>query len=126
VLRTVERDLDTFMGLAFEDCCRAWVGLHAGDSLPASQQLGSWWSRDGQTEIDVVGVSRGRYDLLASCKWDRKASSAVLGQLLAHRDAIGRAASAQLAIFARGFAPELERRADEEGVTLIGLDRLFE
>ncbi len=126
VLKTVERDLDTFMGLAFEDCCRAWAGLHAGDSLPASQQLGSWWSRDGQTEIDVVGLSRGRYDLLASCKWDRRAPAATLSQLLAHRDAIGRAGSAHLAIFARGFAPELERGASEEEVALIGLDRLFE
>lgn len=125
MLKNVERDLGTFMGRAFEDCCRDWVGRYAGDALPASQQLGCWWSRDGRTEIDIVGVSRGRYDLLASCKWDRKVPGTVLGQLLAHRDAVGRAGSAQLAIFARGFAPELERRAKEEGVALIGVDRLF-
>jgi len=126
VLKTVERNLDTFMGRAFEDCCRDWAGRFAGDALPASQQLGCWWSRDGRTEIDIVGVSRARYDLLASCKWDRKAPSTVLSQLLAHRDAVGRADAAQLAIFARGFAPELERRAKKEGVALIGVDRLFE
>jgi uncharacterized protein len=126
VLKVVERDLDTFMGQAFEDCCREWAGRYAGDALPASQQLGCWWSRDGQTEVDVVGVSRGRYDLLGSCKWDREAPSAVLGRLLAHRDALGRAGSARLAIFARGFAPALERRAAEEGVALIDAERLFE
>jgi AAA+ ATPase superfamily predicted ATPase len=125
VLKVIERDLDTFMGRAFEDCCREWVGLYAGDGLPASQQLGSWWSRDGQTEVDIVGVSRGSYDLLGSCKWDRSAPGAVLTQLLAHRDALNRAGSAQLAIFARGFSPELRRRAGDEEVTLIDAERLF-
>jgi AAA+ ATPase superfamily predicted ATPase len=126
VLRAVERDLDTYMGQAFEDCCREWVGRYAEDVLPASQQLGCWWSRDGKTEIDVVGLSRGRYDLLASCKWDRAAPSGALGRLLTHRDSLGRAGTARLAIFARGFSQELERRAGEEDVALIDAERLFE
>lgn len=125
VLRIVKRDMDTFMGPAFEDCCREWVGRYGTDALPVSQHLGSWWSRDGQVEIDVVGTSRGRYDLLGSCKWNREVSTAVLGQLLAHRDSLRRAGSASLLIFARGFEPELERRAKEEQVTLVGIDRLF-
>jgi len=101
------------------------VGRYAGESMPASQQLGCWWSRGGQTEVDIVGTSRGRYDLLASCKWDRKASSAVLSQLIAHRDSLGRAKTAKLAIFARGFAPELQRRAAKEDVALIDAGGLF-
>lgn len=126
VLRLVERDMDSFMGLAFEDCCREWVGRHAGEALPISRQTGSWWSRDGQVEIDVVGASRGRYDLLGSCKWDRKAPASALSRLLEHQDGLQRAGSAQLAIFARGFSAELKRRAAEEGVELIGIERLFE
>lgn len=125
VLRIVERDLDVYMGQAYEDICREWVGRFAGDTLPASQQLGSWWSRDGQTEIDIVGISRGRYDLLASCKWARSAPLSALTQLLKQRDSLPRAGRADLAIFARGFSQALRRRADEEGVALIGLDRLF-
>jgi AAA+ ATPase superfamily predicted ATPase len=125
VLRIVERDMDAYMGLAFEDCCRDWTGRYAGEALPASQQLGSWWSRDGQTEIDVVGTSRGRYDLLASCKWSRSAPASALEQLLEQRDALPRAGSAKLAIFARGFSPGLEQRAETEGASLIGIDRLF-
>jgi hypothetical protein len=126
VLRMVERDLDTYMGRAFEDCCRGWAGRFADDALPASQQLGSWWSRDGQTEVDVAGASRGRYDLLASCKWSRTAPASALEQLLDQRDALPKAGGAHLAIFARGFSAALERRAAEEDVTLIGIDRLFE
>jgi len=125
VLQIVRREMDTFMGQAFEDCCREWVGRHAGDALPASQHLGSWWSRNGQVEVDIVGASRGRYDLLGSCKWSQEASTAALGRLLEHRDALRRAGSARLAIFARGFEPELVRRAKEEQVTLVGIERLF-
>ena len=125
VLRIVERDMDTYMGLAFEDCCREWTGRFAGDLLPASRELGSWWSRDGRTEIDVVGASRGRYDLLASCKWSRSAPASALEQLLDQRDSMPGAAHAKLAIFARGFSAALKRRAEEEGVTLIAAERLF-
>jgi len=125
VLRIVERDMDTYMGLAFEDCCREWTGRFAGEALPASQQLGSWWSRDGQTEIDIAGVSRGRYDLLVSCKWARSAPVSALDRLVDQRDSLPRAGSARLAIFARGFSKALQRRAATEGVELIGIERLF-
>jgi uncharacterized protein len=125
VARLVERDMDVYMGHAFEDVCREWAGRYAGDPLPASQQLGSWWSRDGQTEVDIVGASRGRYDLLASCKWARVAPASALDRLLDHRDRLPKAGSAKLAIFARGFSRGLERRAAEEGVTLVGAERLF-
>lgn len=126
VLKIVERDMDVFMGLAFEDCCREWTGRFSADLLPPSQRLGSWWSRDGQTEIDLVGTSRGRYDLMASCKWTKTAPASALTQLLEQRDSVPRAGGAQLAIFARGFSSRLEQKAAEEGVTLIGIDRLFE
>lgn len=125
VLRIVERDLDAYMGLAFEDCCREWVGRFGGETLPMSQQLGNWWSRDGQTEIDVVGTSRGRYDLLASCKWSASAPASALEQLLEQRDSLPRAGRAKLAIFARGFSKSLRRRAEEEDVALIGVGQLL-
>ncbi|MGN6258400.1 MAG: ATP-binding protein [Solirubrobacterales bacterium] len=127
VLAIVERDLDTYMGLAFEDCCREWIGRYAdAERFGALQQIGGWWSRDGRVEIDIVGASRGRYELLGSCKWDRSAGTDVLGQLLAHRDQLPGAAAARLAIFARGFDSRLRRRAAEEDVILVGADELFE
>lgn len=126
VLGIVERDMDAYMGLAFEDCCREWAGRFAEDALPASRQLGSWWARDGQTEIDVVGASRGRYDLLAACKWSTSAPASVLEQLLEQRESLPRAGRAKLVIFARGFSRALRRRAEDEGVALIGIGRLFD
>jgi AAA+ ATPase superfamily predicted ATPase len=124
VLEIVERDLDTFMGPVFEDCCREWVGRYAGDAMPASRQLGSWWSRDGRTEVDIVGASRGRYDLLGSCKWSRRAPADALNRLLAQRDSLPRAGKARLVVFARGISADLRRRADREGVTLVAAEEL--
>ncbi len=124
VLRIVKRDFDVYMGAAFEDCCREWAGRFADDALPASQLVGSWWSRDGQSEVDLVGVTKSRYDLLASCKWSKAAPSA-LDRLLDQRDALPKAGGAKLAIFARGFSRDLQKRATEEDVALIGIDRLF-
>ena len=66
-----------------------------------------------------------RDDLLGSCKWDRRAPAATLSRLLEHQAALPRAGSARLAIFARGFSAALKRRAEEEGVELIGIERLF-
>jgi uncharacterized protein len=57
VLGIVERDMDIYMGLAFEDCCREWAGRFAGEIVPASQQLGSWWSRDAQSSRSSPGDS---------------------------------------------------------------------
>ena len=72
-----------------------------------------------------MGASRGRYDLLASCKWSKSAPPAALERLLEQRDSLPRAAGAKLAVFARGFSKALRRRAAEEDVALIEIERLF-
>lgn len=127
VLAEIEDDLDTFTGLAFEDCCRDWVGRYASTArFPSPETLGSWWSRDGQVEIDVVGMTRGRYTLLGSCKWSKKMKPAVLDELLRARDHLGaRASRAQLALFARGFSDAVADRAEEEDVQLVSAADLF-
>ncbi len=127
VLATIERDFDTFMGGAFEDCCREWVGRYAtSEQAPSCEELGAWWSRDGQVEIDITGMTRSSYVLLGSCKWNQQAPAQVVGKLLEHRDFLGaRAGRAKLMIFARGFAPQLVERARDEDVTLISAEALF-
>jgi AAA+ ATPase superfamily predicted ATPase len=121
-------DLDNLMGRAFEDCCRTWVGRYADErAVGANEELGSWWSRDGRVEIDVVGVAKGRCTFLGSCKWSRRVGVHVLEEL---RDAQatlgGKAATARLAIFARsGFDAALRRRAAEEDVLLVTAADLF-
>jgi uncharacterized protein len=128
VAAEVLADFDNLMGRAFEDCCRTWVGRYADErAVGAGEELGSWWSRDGQVEIDVVGVAKGRCTFLGSCKWTRRAGVQALDELReAQAQLGGKAATAQLAIFARNdFDPALRRRADAEDVLLVTAADLF-
>jgi AAA+ ATPase superfamily predicted ATPase len=128
VAREVLADLDNLMGRAFEDCCRTWVGRYADEeAVGRSEELGSWWSRDGRVEIDVVGVAKGRCTFLGSCKWARRIGVDVLDELREAQAALGgKAATARLALFARsGFDAPLRRRAADEGVLLVTAADLF-
>lgn len=128
VLEEIVADLDNLMGRAFEDCCRAWLSTYAEESLIGSpQQIGSWWSRDGRVEIDVVGVRRHRVVTVGSCKWRRVADVGVLDALRDHQDALGaKAARAKAVIFAReDFTGALRARAEEEDVLLVDARQLF-
>ena len=121
-------DFDDLMGRTFEDCCRTWVGRYAEEAqVGRSDELGSWWSRDGQVEIDVVGTRKGRYAFLGTCKWGRTADEQVLDELHEAQAALGgKAARAQLAVFARvGFSAALRRRAAQEDVLLVTAADLF-
>ncbi|MGD0240712.1 MAG: ATP-binding protein [Streptosporangiaceae bacterium] len=124
----IRADMDNTMGWAFERCCRRWVAVYADEEVTgAPRQIGSWWSRDGQTEIDVVGTSRHRYALLGSCEWRRVVDVDVLDQLRDHQAALGgHAAAARLIIFGREqFTPELRGRSAAEGIHLISAAQLF-
>lgn len=128
VLAEVMADLDNLLGDVFEECCRHWVGRYASEEVVGRlEQIGRFWSREGQTEIDVVGVRAHRYELLGSCKWRRTVGEDVLDALYEARARLGgRAARAKLVLFAReGFTRPLEERAPEEGVLLVRAAELF-
>ena len=128
VLAEVMKDLDNVMGPAFEECCRQWAGRYAGETLVgSSERLGSWWSRKGDAEIDVVGVRRHRYEFLGSCKWAKVVDDDVLDTLYEYRALLGgKAARARVGIFAReGFTQKLEQRARDENVLLVTAADLF-
>jgi AAA+ ATPase superfamily predicted ATPase len=128
VATEVLADLDNVMGRAFEDACRTWVGRYADEQdVGRSDELGSWWSRDGSVEIDVVGVRKGRYSLLGSCKWRRTVGTEVLDALHDAQASLGgKAAGARLALFARrGFSADLRARAADEDVLLVTAADLF-
>lgn len=121
-------DFDNVMGGAFEACCREWVRRYASEDVTgAPREVGSWWSRKGDVEVDIVGADRQRYVVVGAVKWRRVVDTDVLGDLLAQQAALGPAArQAKRLIFAReGFTDELRRRAAEEGVTLLTAADLY-
>ncbi|HLH66013.1 MAG TPA: ATP-binding protein [Solirubrobacteraceae bacterium] len=128
VLNDVLADLSTFMGSAFEDCCRQWVGMYAPSTVVGTiDELGAWWSRKHDAEIDIVGMHGQRYTFLASVKWRATIDEGVLDRLYDHRARLGSPAGrARLGLFAReGFTSGVERRAREEGIALVTAADLF-
>ncbi len=127
VLDEVLADMDNAMGWAFEHCCRQWVAAYADDAAVGSpREVGSWWSRRGDIEVDVVGARQGRYVLLGSCKWRKVVDERVLDDLEEHQAAMGKARGARLALFARdGFTNEVQARAQRDDVLLVTAADLF-
>jgi AAA+ ATPase superfamily predicted ATPase len=128
VLEEILADLDNHMGWAFEQCCRHWAATFADeDTLGRPREIGSWWSRDGRTEIDVVGVRDHRYVLVGSCKWRRTVDVDVLADLRRQQEVLGpKAARARLALFARErFTARLREAAAAEDVLLVSAAELF-
>jgi uncharacterized protein len=57
------------MGSVFEDMARTFAaGLVAKRELTALD-IGSWWSTDGQHEIDIVGMGRREPTFIGTVKW---------------------------------------------------------
>jgi uncharacterized protein len=127
VAREVAADFSTFVGPLFEDCCRAWVGRRSPVAAE-SIEVGAWWSRKGDAEIDVVAVGKEQHLLLGACKWrEREVGEDVLDQLYAHRALLGpKAARARLALFARrAFSAPVRERAPQENILLVTASDLF-
>lgn len=127
VAAEIEQDLPTYFGPAFEDCCRQWVAQFSDLGRDAID-VGSWWSRRSDVEIDVVTRNKKGYGLLGSCKWTRsQLKTDVIDDLLKARYGLGPAAAkARLAVFSRSsFSPAVRTRAKQEDVELISVEQLF-
>ncbi len=127
VASEIRRDRPSFVGPVFEDCCREWIGRYSelGES---ARDVGSWWSRKHDVEIDVVTIEKKGYGVLGSCKWWTKQVGAnVLDELYEARALLGpKAAQTTLVLFSRsGFTDALHERAENEGVVLVGPAELF-
>jgi len=128
VLDEILADLENLMGWSFEQCCRRWLEAYAEEErIGVPQQIGSWWSRNGQTEVDVVGVRKHRYVLVGSCKWRRIAGVEVLEDLYAKQEEFGpRADDAKRVLFAReDFTKEVRKKAAADDVLLLSAADLF-
>ncbi|CAN5620811.1 ATP-binding protein [soil metagenome] len=73
--RDVEPHFADYMGRhVFESVCAQWLWKRAATELGLMPtDLGRWWSRDGQTEIDLVAPLDGSGTLFGECKWSANA-----------------------------------------------------
>ncbi len=128
----VEPDISDYMGrFVFEKVAHQHIRrFYARYNLPIPLDMGRWWSRKGDVEIDLVAKLKDYSYLFGSCKW---ASSPVKLGELADLQAKVRAVphdewklKPRYAMFSGGrFDASLEAVAKEEGVLLIGAKELY-
>jgi AAA+ ATPase superfamily predicted ATPase len=126
VCEAILADLDNHMGPVFEEVCRDWAGRHSADpQLVGAQDVGAYWTRTHDVEVDLV--ARGRKGIVAvgSCKWSARANAHDLDRLIELRGKIRGAGNAALYVFARDFHKSLVERAEIDGVRLVSADELF-
>lgn len=129
----IEPKLTDYMGWrVFEDICRSWVRTR-GDRLPWPgnvEDVGRWWRRDGQLEIDVVARLDNKRYAFGSCKWNSKPmDGGDLTDLMRAVDQLPEEKwrrDAHYMLFSlSGFDGALEDRAKEQGVLLVSGEDLL-
>lgn len=124
VENTILPMLDDYMGAAFEGLAREFVRVKVVRGELPGDDVGTWWSTDGQHEIDIVGT-RGHKEptLIGSVKWRLEAlGQAVLNDL--ERDAAVLRVSTEaprLLIGRGGVAAELLGRRAVHGFSVEDL-----
>lgn len=115
---------DDYMGFAFEDIARSFARHLISRGEVTGDSVGSWWSTDGQHEIDIVGTAARRPTFVGSVKWRRDPlGEEVLRDL--ERDAIALNVdrnAPRLLIGRGGIRPELVGR---QGVRGYAVDDLY-
>jgi AAA+ ATPase superfamily predicted ATPase len=123
VIENIMKGLDDYMGLAFEEIARSYARyLIAVGDLPGDT-VSSWWSNDGQHEIDIVGTEARHPTFIGSVKWRREPlGEAVLNDL--ERDAAMLDASniPRLLVGRGGVRKDIAART---GVRAISADDLY-
>jgi uncharacterized protein len=126
VCEAILTDIDNHMGSVFEQVCRDWAGRYSADpQMAAAEDIGAYWTRTHNVEINLL--ARGRKGIVAvgSCKWSTRADTHDLDRLIELRGQIRGAGSAALYVFARDFHKSLVERAERDGVRLVSADELF-
>jgi AAA+ ATPase superfamily predicted ATPase len=119
-------DIDNHMGMVFEQVCRDWAGRHSADPhLAGAEDIGAYWTRTHDVEVDLVARKRKSIVAVGSCKWSTRADTHDLDRLIELRGRIRGAGSAALYIFARDFHESLVERAEHAGVRLVSAEELF-
>ncbi|HEV3157519.1 MAG TPA: ATP-binding protein [Candidatus Baltobacteraceae bacterium] len=99
--------LDDHMGFSFEEIARTFMLELVRKGEVPGDDVGSWWSRDGQQEIDIVGTSNLRPTFIGTVKWRAQAlDMRVLRDLERDAAVLGIDESAPRIVIGRGGCDE--------------------
>ncbi len=127
VAREIEKQLPTYTGHIFEDICSDWIGRLSPLGSDADE-VGAWWNRKSNVEVDIAALNKKGYTVLGECKWSRDpVDIGVLDDLVEAQSVIGpKANQATLVLFSKsGFSDELRERAATDGVQLFSVEDIF-
>lgn len=121
------------MGLIFEQMCRDYLLFHC-DILPIEVgEIGQWWGNNNskrmQAQIDVMLTSPdGKTAIFGECKFQKDlVDTDVLDLLVENGNLFGEIREKHYYIFSKsGFTDRLINKANEDGVTLVSLDKMYE
>ncbi|CEG11660.1 conserved hypothetical protein [groundwater metagenome] len=74
VIEIIERDIDSYVGRAYEKVCMEFlIDANRKNLLPFGfSKIGSWWTRKGD-EIDIAALNEETKEiLLCECKWTKQ------------------------------------------------------
>lgn len=130
--QAVKRYLPDYMGRVFEQMCREYLEMHAGELPVLCGTFGRWWGSDPSkkrpVEIDIVGVPvSGKEFLVASCKYTReKVGTGELALLKEYVHAFGKGEKYRYWLFSKsGFSAELIQLEKTGQVTLVSLQDMY-
>jgi AAA+ ATPase superfamily predicted ATPase len=116
---TILAHLDDHMGHIFEDMGRYFATELIKRGELTADAVGSWWSTDGQHEIDVVGTSRLVPTFIGSVKWrDRPLDRAVARDLERDARALGIGEEAPRLLIGRQGAGDLTGLAHYRSISI--------
>lgn len=129
----IEPDLDQYMGRqVFEGICIQHLKrFHRSYGLPLLVDVGRWWSRRNDVELDIVARLSDRSYLFGECKWSRSLIDVdvlfdLKRKVVATPHGRWKAAPRYALFSAAGFQPRLIELAREESVLLVGPSELFD
>ena len=123
----VEPQLDTYLGQhVFEQISAQYLQRFSrAIGIPLILELGRWWNRSSNVEIDLLGkLADGRY-LVAECKWSHRPIDADVLFDLQHKLALAphqrwRTSPVLILFSSGGYTERLIDRARQDDVMLVG------
>jgi AAA+ ATPase superfamily predicted ATPase len=124
VVENIMAGLDDYMGLSFEEIARSYARYLIAESILPGDAVSSWWSNDGQHEIDIVGTAARRPTFIGSVKWRREPlGEAVLNDLERDAAVLGAHDIPRLLVGRGGVNPRIASRDSVRGVSADDLYR---
>ena len=123
VVENIMTGLDDYMGLGFEEIARSYARFLIAERTLPGDAVSSWWSNDGQHEIDIVGTAARRPTFIGSVKWRREPlGEAVLYDLERDAAVLDVPNIPRLLIGRGGVRPDVAAR---EGIRGVSADDLY-